>query len=107
MMALGRNAVLLGVGVAGVSFLSNKTNRGKVKDMWSNAKAKTVGFWNRTASELDPVIERRVTLIHMIMMTIKWWTKAPCTVFTIIIMQSMDKANRLGVPKCQTVDKLV
>ncbi|MFJ7928460.1 hypothetical protein ACIQYG_10090 [Peribacillus sp. NPDC096622] len=58
MMALGRNVVLLGVGVAGVSFLSNKTNRGKVKDMWSNAKAKTVGFWNRTASEMDPVIEK-------------------------------------------------
>jgi hypothetical protein len=58
MMALGRNALLLGVGVAGVSFLSNKTNRVKVKGVWSNAKDKTLSFWNRKASELDPVIEK-------------------------------------------------
>ncbi|WP_375089079.1 hypothetical protein ACDZ29_25200 [Peribacillus sp. RS7] len=58
MMVLGRNALLLGVGVAGVSFLSNKTNRVKVKGIWSNAKDKTLSFWNRKASELDPVIEK-------------------------------------------------
>ncbi|MGE7184288.1 hypothetical protein ACQKKK_09850 [Peribacillus sp. NPDC006672] len=58
MMALGRNVVLLGVGVAGVSFFSNKTNREKVKDIWSNAKDKTFSFLNRKASELDPVIEK-------------------------------------------------
>ncbi|WP_289325323.1 hypothetical protein [Peribacillus sp. ACCC06369] len=57
-MALGRNALLLGVGVAGVSFLSSKTNRVKVKGVWSNAKDKTLSFWNRKASELDPVIEK-------------------------------------------------
>ncbi|MGG0843931.1 hypothetical protein [Peribacillus simplex] len=57
-MALGRNALLLGVGVAGVSFLSNKTNRVKVKGIWSNAKDKTLSFWNRKAAELDPVIEK-------------------------------------------------
>ncbi|MEY9867700.1 hypothetical protein ABIE66_003079 [Peribacillus sp. B2I2] len=57
-MALGRNALLLGVGVAGVSFLSNKTNRVKVKGIWSNAKDKTLSCWNRKASELDPVIEK-------------------------------------------------
>lgn len=47
MMALGRNVVLLGVGVAGVSFLSTKTNRGKVKDIWSNAKDKTMSLWQK------------------------------------------------------------
>ncbi|MGE7766206.1 hypothetical protein [Peribacillus sp. NPDC096540] len=58
MMALGRNVVLLGVGVAGVSFLSTKTNRGKVKDIWSNAKDKTMRFWNQKHSDLDPLIEK-------------------------------------------------
>ncbi|MGE7759974.1 hypothetical protein [Peribacillus sp. NPDC097895] len=58
MMALGRNVVLLGVGVAGVSFLSTKTNRGKVKGIWSNAKDKAMSFLNRRTSELDPVIEK-------------------------------------------------
>ncbi|CAH0147099.1 hypothetical protein SRABI96_00614 [Peribacillus sp. Bi96] len=57
-MALGRNVVLLGVGVAGVSFLSTKTNRGKVKGIWFNAKDKAMSFLNRRASELDPVIEK-------------------------------------------------
>lgn len=58
MMALGRNVVLLGVGVAGVLFLSTKTNRGKVKDIWSKAKAKTMSFWNKNHSDLDPLIEK-------------------------------------------------
>ncbi|MFF2588554.1 hypothetical protein ACFVSS_11765 [Peribacillus butanolivorans] len=57
-MALGRNVVLLGVGVAGVSFLSTKTNRGKVKDIWSNAKDKTMSLWQKKHSGLDPLIEK-------------------------------------------------
>ncbi|MET3320203.1 hypothetical protein [Peribacillus butanolivorans] len=58
MMALGRNVVLLGVGVAGVSFLSTKTNRGKVKDIWTNAKDKTMSLWKKKHSDLDPLIEK-------------------------------------------------
>ncbi|MFJ7679532.1 hypothetical protein ACIQXQ_15945 [Peribacillus sp. NPDC097198] len=56
MMALAKNVVLLGVGVAGVSFLS-KTNRGKAKNVWSSAKTKAMSFWNKRQS-VDPLIEK-------------------------------------------------
>ncbi|AOH55213.1 hypothetical protein ABE28_012710 [Peribacillus muralis] len=58
MMALAKNVMLLGVGVAGVSFLSTKANRGKVKDIWNSTKDKTMSFLNRKCSELDPMIEK-------------------------------------------------
>lgn len=56
MMALAKNVVLLGVGVAGVSFLS-KTNRGRMKNIWSNAKGKAISYWNRR-QPIDPLIEK-------------------------------------------------
>lgn len=56
MMALAKNVVLLGVGVAGVSFLS-KTNRGKLKNVWSNAKTKAMSFWNKRQT-IDHLIEK-------------------------------------------------
>ena len=57
-MALGRNVSIARSRSCRSLIFINKTNRGKVKDIWSNAKAKTYGFWNKRHSELDPVIEK-------------------------------------------------
>ncbi|KMY50388.1 hypothetical protein [Peribacillus loiseleuriae] len=50
--------VMLGIGIAGVSMVSTKRNRGKVVNVYSKMRTKALKLWEKQQSEVDHLLEK-------------------------------------------------
>ncbi|MGE8077661.1 hypothetical protein [Peribacillus loiseleuriae] len=50
--------VMLGIGIAGVSMVSTKRNRGKVVNVYSKMRTKVLKLWKKQQSEVDHLLEK-------------------------------------------------